>query len=398
MMPFLAYTLSSCPDSEGLAVCNNVPLMLLMPIFICNACYTQVKCLASIILPQLQLTNDVELLGLHLTRFPFKVLVCVASVMTSLCLVNAMTNAEVIGKICRTKECDSYDNISSFWNQLAEQSLISAVVSKVLWTRKFDFVVEVTFAYMLIAALPLFALAFSVPIEEGVDYKIGEDGEGKFEYHTFYNQEDNVNHGDVLLLLAEASRMEAVVNQDHKFQYCILDNLANKGQRGWELAMLSAMRKKLARSVVRFFFVATVQNALQTNVQLSVMAVTKEATQVLDTQTCISVTISILSSMADVPDILDLLKLMLHAHAYNLIFRETFASIDEDDRYRLRVLQVRAKVRSLLWRFFFFIFLNFAFVSYSAVKLYGYLYCEHHLINGSGCVSNAIASNITVAH
>lgn len=388
LMPLLAYWRSSCPDGGGFAVCDDTMLYVIFVGFAANAVRMQNNCVGSVLLPQLGLTKEFKIGGFSFNMFDYRLWIGFMSLATVFNLLDAFTNAEVLGKVWATAECKDYGEISTIWSQVMRDSFIAHA----LWLTAFDWTTEITFAYSLILILPVFALFFSVPIDPDVAYAVGA---GQFEYHTLYEREELTHHGHVLQLLAVSARMEGVVFQDRKYVCHVLDDLARKKTPEWEFRFLMAAHGKMARGALRFFLVATLQNAVQANVQLSLMAVTRAATGGIDVQTCFSVVMSIIGSIFDFPHILDVMAVALHKDAFKIIFKEDFSYIAGNEAYHKKVLHAQHRVRLVAVRFAFFMLLNLGFVLLSAAKIWGYIFCESHLMNAGGCAVHVNVSDTT---
>eukprot|EP00928_Gymnodinium_smaydae_P036174 TRINITY_DN25319_c0_g4_i1.p1 TRINITY_DN25319_c0_g4~~TRINITY_DN25319_c0_g4_i1.p1 ORF type:complete len:970 (-),score=200.96 TRINITY_DN25319_c0_g4_i1:64-2973(-) len=399
-MPFFSYLLSSCDDKGGFATCFDAPLFGILMIHLASAAWIQKKCVESVIVPQLGVAPKFELGPLLFNKFPFGLWLGVFTAMQMGCLLDTFTNAEVLGKAMATSECpEAYTRINFIWGKVMSQS----VTAKLFGFTEFDFSNEMVFCYLVMLAQPLFALIYSVPIEKDVSYEVGradselfpckDESHGhhsqKLHYRTMYDRLIGTTHGNVLMVLAESTRMEAVTFQDRARAQFRLDELKTDRKDEWQLSFIRIVENQLCRGVVRFILVGLVQNAMQLNVQISVLALTKEATGQLDNQILFSVVMSLLNCLGDFPDIIDVTMIVWRARKELFVDELQIESIAEE------VKMLQQKVRNLLLRFAIYVLVYVCVICYAVSKMFGVFLCADHILNMDGCADIGKLVNMT---
>lgn len=291
--------------------------------------------------------------------------------------------------------------------------MTQAIISKIFWFTKFDLANEFLFLYALILAQLVFALYVCVPIEADVCYdrvEAGDSASKKTEYKTIYFKRNSVDHGAVLQILAETARLEGVIFQDSKCTHQAVKQIITQLQstphtpeerKRKELTILKKIQAKIARLAVRFFLVAVLQNALQVNVQISMMAVSRVVTGSTDQQLLFSVVLGLLGLAMDFPDMVEAGKLMWRLMKQvnrlkeldspsgdNPVSRDSQASLEE----RQERENLESECEKQLWeckciyyRYCFYMVVYFGLLSYTLMKLFGFFWCKSHLVNGDGC-------------
>eukprot|EP00927_Polykrikos_kofoidii_P069674 TRINITY_DN65247_c0_g1_i1.p1 TRINITY_DN65247_c0_g1~~TRINITY_DN65247_c0_g1_i1.p1 ORF type:complete len:487 (+),score=54.02 TRINITY_DN65247_c0_g1_i1:49-1509(+) len=396
VMPYLAYLKSSCPstlDSRGFAVCDDALLWGLFALMVLGAIFIQYKCMSYIIPSQLAVTKKFYWFECILfNRFPYAVFATAMSTLLVLALLDAMTNAEILGKAWKTRECHSYQEISHVWDKTLKESVF---VRHLPWFIKdLDFAQFVLLAYCFLFLQPLYALINCIPIECGVDYAVGFNSPErtyKFEYNTVYWQRVKTNHGAVLMFLAEACRFEGVVFQDFTYARCKMQDWAEKRIGNWQQRYCNLAHVEMVRAMFRFVQTSIFQNGLQLNVQITLMAITYEATGLLDPSMVFSVVVMILSSLTDLPDMHAFVFLVYSVEIERADMLATIEDISEDtetnNRYKAAVNHELSSMRCLRLRFLIYALIYIYMIVWAACKLYGCFACKHHLWNwGTGCV------------
>ena len=148
-------------------------------------------------------------------------------------------------------------------------------------------------------------------------------------------------------------------------------------------SVASTELKKLVEGVARFALQGLLQNPVQINLQISRMALSREAAGELDGQLLFSVIMSVLISLAEFPTVFDIIRLPWRARG--LLLDEGMDDMS-DRKYRE---EVESLIRGLRWkliRFCIYMFLYATMLGYTWLKIAGIFFCEHHLLNITGCV------------
>jgi len=384
IVPFLALSRSSCDAAGGFAICDDLPLFALFFISWLCAMTCQVKCISSVLLAQLGHTREFRLnLGVAevvFNHFPFRLWLVLFLLLSTFNLLDTFSNAELVGRVLATRSCNSsYTEINTVWSQVMTQSFIS----KMLWFTKFDLANEFLFLYALILLQLFSALYTCVPIEEGVCYErvqLAEDPDRKTKYKTICFQRHPVDHGAVLQMLAETARLEGVIFQDSRCTKLGVTHLNQPGNVDLT-GILVVIQAKIARLTMRFFLVGLLQNGLQVNVQISMMAVSKVTTGKVDGQLLFSVILGFMGLAFDFPDMIEAGRLV-----YDLMTEVDGVASDR-------------KCRTTFFFYCVCMLMYLGLLLFTIAKFVGFFVCESHLINLNGCAAlPTVLSNTTELH
>lgn len=386
--PILSYHyLSTCPSEEeikstgGLAKVDDFPIWVFFLAFFLVAVWIMRKCMTFSLVPQLMVARK---FGSPWDHLPFGCWFSKTVVSHLLSWLDVLSNAVMVVKTVKMRECSDYAKISADWGKVIDQSLL-----RVIPGLGRDIVQDAYVLYGLLLLQPLYALACTVPLEWGVSYDVGMNGPGnqrqfRNEYKTL--RETKQNHGAALQTLGEACRMEAVTQQDLPFARGKLQAMLAEARRGmaperrpeWQFRYFHLARVEVSRAFARFVLLGMVQTLGQSHLQISLTALAKESFGVTDLWALFSVSTTLLCCFLDLPDAFSILRFsneVLHG-----LPEEMQADLPADaNRERLIILW-----ETRLLKFFCFVVYNF-FVLYAFLKIYGYFFCPHHLINLNGC-------------
>jgi len=158
------------------------------------------------------------------------------------------------------------------------------------------------------------------------------------------------------------------------------------------LEILKKIQAKIARLAVRFFLVAVLQNALQVNVQISMMAVSRVVTGSIDRQLLFSVVLGLIGLAMDFPDMIEAGKLV-----FKIMKMLNDSSIDGQDNLGSRGStsekdKLASQCKEQLWkckcefiRYCLYMVVYFGLLLYTLAKLAGFFLCKSHLITGDRC-------------
>lgn len=378
-VPALAYGRSSCPSIElagttgGLAIVDDLPLFLVVAVVGTFSLVLQRNCMRFSVVPQLLVTRKFDLLGYSFNHFPFSIWFLFVSLLHAFSWLDMLANAEVLAKTLKTRECPGYADMTDIWDRVIEQSFLRLVPG--LGMDIGDLAIA---GYVLLLTQPIYALMCSVPLERGVDYVVGMGKGFKLQYKTLYDKKNN--HGAVLQVLAEACRMEAITFQDLTYAHCKMEIVLHQGKNGqahseWQFRYYHLAHVEIQRGFSRFFLFGLLQTAVQANLQMSLMAISKEVTGVTDSQNMFSVILTLLGCLLDLPDGITIL----------LFARGVFKGLDDDLELTSDALRERGIIKRKLFLLTVCLFGYIACVAYAFLKMAGFFLCDHHLINLSGC-------------
>eukprot|EP00928_Gymnodinium_smaydae_P002909 TRINITY_DN11064_c0_g1_i1.p1 TRINITY_DN11064_c0_g1~~TRINITY_DN11064_c0_g1_i1.p1 ORF type:complete len:486 (+),score=103.10 TRINITY_DN11064_c0_g1_i1:105-1562(+) len=377
--PCIAYFLCECPSDNGFATLDDTPLMAVLGIVFLFAAWCQYKCVSVVIVSQLDVTKEFEFNGFPFNSMHYGVWLLTMTGLMGLNLLDIFTNAEVLGRAVYTATCPSYNEISDVWHNVMHDS--SSLVRMIPGWESFDFSDIALVFYALMLLQPMFALVASVPTECGVTYQAGFGKEFKFQYRTLYDRV--ANHGGVLMMLSEGSRMEAVVFQDAKYTLMKMDIWKDSHKHAWQKNYLHLVTVALGRGVSRFFLKGVLQTALQISLQISLAAIFREATGKIDKQMMFSVVVTMCGMVTDLPDAVDIIQ--IGWRVLSTLPRSKIMEIEDED-VRRQCMKERSKILARLVRFAFYMMIYVGCVLWAIGKLYGYFFCPSHLWNvGKGC-------------
>lgn len=137
--------------------------------------------------------------------------------------------------------------------------------------------------------------------------------------------DDCTDFRSALAVVAEVCKMEVLTSQDLLYKKSLMKDLNQKPLVTDPIAPMSFQSKRakvevleiaiaaMGRGAARFVLKGLIQNALQVNLHVSIIAITKPiAPKNFDTFNALSVAITILSMLFDIPDALDTRFRRLH--------------------------------------------------------------------------------------
>jgi len=226
-----------------------------------------------------------------------------------------------------------------------------------------------------------------------VAYAIDHQGEEQ-QYAVLYNA--RTTHHAVLMVLAETSRMEAVLFQDFAYANQMLDLMQAGTHRDdeWQERFLQLAFVQIQRGVARLFLKGFLQTAFQSSVQITVMALYRHVTAeragnsgVIDGQMLFSVVLTMLGLVTDFPDAIDIIKMV--RTVFLAITAEQIEDIkDQNWNLYVRCTDLRRSIQFRAARFVVYMLLYVWVYAWAVLKLWAYFYCDSHLYNlMEGCVT-----------
>lgn len=302
--------------------------------------------------------------------------------------MDTMTNAEVFGKTMATLNCPLYNEIGQQWSVAMHSSVLRIIPIPMETLSNISITGVALFFYLLSGVQFGYGLWNSTPWpwwkNNGVSYEMGLGDQFKFEYATIMNEHSN--NGIAALSAAEATRMEAVLYQEWKYRKARMKywrkNQDEAGQ--WMCRYLRHVQAAVSRGIARFALLGVLQNCLQANLQLTLVALTISAQGAMDYQMVFSVVVTASASAFDIPDAYDIVK--LSNTALNEVDK---AAIDDlrDEQVKKECRDIRRKI---LWRrnrlAFYMMFWVFCLL-YALAKIVALFACPGALFNfPGGCV------------
>mmetsp|Transcript_33759 Transcript_33759/g.93271 ORF Transcript_33759/g.93271 Transcript_33759/m.93271 type:complete len:469 (-) Transcript_33759:133-1539(-) len=373
LVPIFAYYWSDCPeDGKGIAPCTDVFIWVYF-VFVCAPVhfYCQAKCVSYIAMPQLAATGRFEFLGFNFNRHSFWIWFLVLVGVTTASLTDTATNGVLLGRVFKTTQCESYTEIQDLWARVMGQSFITRIPGlhhSEVWR-------ICLVSYLLVLVQPLFAIAYCTPwpLNQGVDYSVGEDSPARkfvLQYTTLYSRVDT-NHGMAVQVAASMSRMEAVSFQNQVYTNSRMDRWANSRVTDWEVHYLSLSQSQLHVAIAKFICVGLAQNAIQTNVQTTLVGANYDATGSLDLQMLFSVIMCLTGTLGDFPDALEVLSIVAKA----------LKGLVDVDRASPKAAELYSRIQWALLRFLLYLAVYLAVTLWSVLKLVAIFACPHHLWN-----------------
>jgi len=318
--------------------------------------------------------------------FPILSFFVVFSIFVLLNLLDTITNGEVLGRILATHiKCpESADKIEHLWQATMGESLLLKILPIV--GHKAHFYTIALIAYLFQLANPLYALFFSVPFDwkkgccqdQNVDFKIAR-GELFQEYKTLWNF-NKINHGQVIMVQSSLARMDMINFQDTSYRIKLMELLDEQfpdpgRERGGKRFTqeekkdhLTVMLGLLERATSRFFCIGLLQNALQTNLQISLAGINWAVSGSPDDQLLFSIVMCWFATIADWPDMAETIKIM--CTQYKKVKKD-----DVDDGPDIKKLR-----RTIIIKLGFFVLLFIVYFwisSWSATKFWALFGCDH---------------------
>lgn len=214
-----------------------------------------------------------------------------------------------------------------------------------------------------------------------------------------------LTHSAALMILAEVTRMEAIVFKNLSYAQCKMDLWWGERSQGWEERYLHLAKVEVKTGIARFITVGLAQRAVQTNVQIAWLGLSAAVTKELDWQVMFSIVVSLLGMMITIPKIFEVLQFSWRAHR-DLPLEEVYQILDDQQasietaaevpltglvpvrnhKYRDSVLALHRSLRSDIYQFAFLFVLYALFVAVAIAKLVGVFVCESRLLYITGCV------------
>jgi len=325
------------------------------------------------IIPQLAVTQRLVFLDVvPLYRLPYWMALAAFSTLTCCATLNTLTNAQIFGRTMATRVCLPSTHIDTEWQHVMSRSLFG-------WLLPHSFENAATIAYSLALMGPLFSLMYAVPRKKWMfwDYRL-EDDTYPLQYKTWWNKKEAVQHGNVLMVLSSLARFEGATFQDMTYAVARMDEImAERGTRfySYHRRYLSLLRAELDRGIARFAIVGLLQDAVQTNFQTTLVGVNWYVTKTdyPDLQMFFSVFMCFLSTVSDLPEALEVVKLVLNYRKN--ITQDVLEELDDDEKRLLTALRWR------LFRFVIYCVIFLFFSLWSFLKLVALFACKNHLWN-----------------
>lgn len=254
-------------------------------------------------------------------------------VMTFLNLMDQMTNALITAQLIGTSHCTAYEKISSVWTQTMGQSLIHKFTHLFISQSWFysDFNRDVAFCYILqLVVQPLYVLYTSLPLRPDTRWRpdslnsfsaekaFSQDNTEKYFVYASTKTIANCTYYISMINLAEANRMEAIVSQDYKVRVIRQRDIFNASTSDVQgfgkqlMQLLQLAHAAFSRSIQRFVMKGFFQNAIQINLQVSMLCLTKGVfgLEFLDGFQCFSVGLGVVGMLMDIPDMIQAVRFM----------------------------------------------------------------------------------------
>eukprot|EP00811_Abedinium_folium_P024216 NODE_3399_length_2044_cov_7.410016.p1 GENE.NODE_3399_length_2044_cov_7.410016~~NODE_3399_length_2044_cov_7.410016.p1 ORF type:complete len:534 (+),score=85.26 NODE_3399_length_2044_cov_7.410016:138-1739(+) len=391
----------------GFAAVDDGVLTLLMLCFLIVHAVLMTKCMRYTLLPQLD-RADFKLFGIPFRNYTYALYYVVMIIISSFPFLDAMMNAEVVARSVATKyspNCTSYAVINEEWNVTMRQGIIA----KLLGIKTFDWANEVVWAYVLMLSQPLFAVLVCCPSGRAASFLAshlparvmlyrrvsryfdtastrpqgyGVGAVAGSPYATSYDR--YTHHGAVLVNIAEIAHFDGVTFADRNYTDKMMTEAIELHGHAWQSKYVDLAEVQIQRALARFILVGFVQNALQINVQMSLVAITKAAIDITDTSTLFSVCTSALCALGDIPDMVNVIVFGRHLLAISR-HPDFMNSFEGNAREKSIVTTTNHSICRKLFIFTIFVLLYIASMTYSVAKFIAFFYCDSHLL-GIGCV------------
>mmetsp|Transcript_126834 Transcript_126834/g.370822 ORF Transcript_126834/g.370822 Transcript_126834/m.370822 type:complete len:467 (-) Transcript_126834:102-1502(-) len=382
LTPLAEYALAECPEEgyEGIVAVPRDLLTLVGYVFLFAPfhLYCQNKCMRYVIIPQLEVTGRFLFMGLPVQRLGYWTWHIMFSALTCGATLNTLTNGQILGRTLATFTCGGpYQQLEVTWKKVMGE----AVIHQIPGFRTSSFLRVSVFAYLLHLVTPLFAWIYARPTApHQIDYAV-QHGEAT-RYRTPYNY-TKTNHGSVVMVLGSLARFEAVTFQDVTYATARIEELSKQQDPDWG-EILEIARAELDRAIARFAIIAMLQDAIQTNLQTSMVGIDwslatgksrhrHELFGGLDLQMFISVVLCFMSTVSDLLDAIDVLKIT-HSVSKRL-------PLGQVDHLSLKVQVLLKHVKRKLVRFAFYMFIFLGMSLWSFAKVVALFVCQKHLWN-----------------
>eukprot|EP00928_Gymnodinium_smaydae_P035669 TRINITY_DN25065_c0_g6_i1.p1 TRINITY_DN25065_c0_g6~~TRINITY_DN25065_c0_g6_i1.p1 ORF type:complete len:512 (-),score=66.39 TRINITY_DN25065_c0_g6_i1:52-1587(-) len=404
VLPIVGYYIARCPDDDnGFAV---YPAGLLWVLFFAPMAVIvwvcQWKCSTYVVVPMLdtistrgteETGSTFDILGLPVSasRFlSYRVWFLVLSTLSMMNLLDNMTNALFMAQTYATKNCAGYNEIQSLWYHTMSSSFFAPIMK--FTSLDFADICLVCYALQLFVQ-PLFALAMSYPVSGHPDYQIHNSDKEEVKFKTLSDsssENDKTTYDTAAMILAEANRMELITSQDMKYRLCSTAEMFRELSDGnadmrLKASCLEMQLAAIARGNARFTMKGLLQNAIQVNLQVSFIALSKSMLSGgIDPMNALSVCFTVFGMLGDVPDMLAILKFarMKPPPTTHMALGQTRDFLDdlkeesEANAYRVNALRKRTK------RLFFYMFVYVLLAMYAGVKLFMAVFvCEDGVWN-----------------
>jgi len=374
LTPLAEFGLAQCPGDEraGIVQAPNDILTLVgyLVFFAPLHLYCQWKCMQNVIIPQLEVTHRFTFLGMPVYRWKYHTWFVLFSALTCGATLNTLTNGQILGRTVATYACGKpYAELEGTWRRIMETSFIHQIPG----FHHSSFLRLSLFAYAIQLVTPLFAWIYARPQEQGqVNYLLSHSAVTP--YRTIYSRRVPTTHGAVLMVLSSLARFEAVTFQDVTYATQRMDE--SHAEAGWETNCLRIGHTELDRAIARFAIIGLLQDALQTNLQTTVVGMDWYLAAKgggLDLQMFVSVVLCFGSTIGDLMDAFDVHKIVVEV--YRLFPQGHTARLSDGDRKSLRFFKRK------LWRFSFYLLFFVGASVWSFAKLVALFACDRHLWN-----------------
>lgn len=308
-----------------------------------------------------------------------------------------------MARLWKASECGaSYDTV---WKRVIEQSTLAHIPP----LRDLSFTHLVMLCWSFMGMQMLFALAYTVPLRavgfdgttrDKVDYEVPASQEEAmamcFEYRTL--GDDRQNHGAALMILSEASRMMAPVFQDGVYAQKKMQLNLTRRSPGFERSFLHIGYHQMLHGVTNFLNVGVLECALQLNLQVSQLAMTRELNHAHHFHTFTKVSLSLNMFIF----LVKLLSAKTTYALYRMIRKEvqggcttvngilpTLETVDAaTDEARKQLQEVRDlwhSVRRCYCLFMCYVILYLLLFVYAFAKFLAWGFCPSGMLNLNGC-------------
>lgn len=384
LTPLAEFALATCPEDgeQGVVV---IPLDFLtligyLLLFAPLHLYCQCKCMQYVIIPQLEVTQRFTFMDLiPVSRFSYWTWLTIYCALTCGATLNTLTNGQILGRTMATYACGApYTQIEVTWQSIMNE----AIIHEIPGFRHSSFLRMSLCAYAIQLATPIFAWIYARPNHpEHIFYVPGNE----VTYKTPYNRNMPTNHGAVLMVLGSLARFEAVTFQDVTFATHRMTELFKERSAQWQRYYLQIARTELDRAIARFTIIGLLQDVVQTNLQTTVVGIdwfvagkNRQQRQAfgggIDLQMFFSVILCFLSTLADIVDAVDVVKIGVR------VLRCFPVGMDwelREDGDRRLVRHIRKKL--VRFAIYYAIFISMSVWSFA--KLVALFVCKNHIWN-----------------
>jgi len=330
------------------------------------------RCLQYTVLPFAQVTGNFRF-AVKVSYVAWLVLVGCLSVVNK---VDMASDSLFLAVALRTDQCQGSEvQLSKVWTETMRQSMMPFLHGIRIST--------ITLAcYLVMFMQLLYPLAQSTPTwGDSPDLIVGKNGKAEFRNILGHN----MNLGDVLMILGEASNMASLQALNPIYA-------RSKEQYKWRqernpTRSLIFLRNELLRGVVRIGLVALLENAVQLNIQTTLFSMNRAVFEgkYWQTQTLASILLSLMTSGSKV---LGFWQCWKFYRSVNRRIHELMEETEDDlvvgsPSLHQHEFDLARKYMVLLW---VMIVVFFLLCSYACCKVVAAFVCKESVWNLTGCV------------